>query len=203
MRRGLVSVVSVAVLAVAGCSDEGDDASERSGSSATVTLTVSDADVGFLQDMYAHHTQAVVLANLAAQHGEDTRVRSLALDIAVSQAGEQGQMLAMLRDRGEDLGARHREAMAWAGHPVPLAEMPGMVDPADLAAFQQLRGSELDEQFVELMVSHHEGGVVMAGHALGDGRGSVGVTDPAVVDLATQMRSTQQRELTELELLGG
>jgi uncharacterized protein (DUF305 family) len=77
-----------------------------------------------------------------------------------------------------------------------------MVDPADLAAFQQLRGAELDERFVELMVPHHEGGVEMVDHAV-DGVGATAVVDDAVVDLATQMRSTQQRELTELALLAG
>jgi uncharacterized protein (DUF305 family) len=92
--------------------------------------------------------------------------------------------------------------MGWAGHPVPVEEMPGMVDPAALGAAQQLRGQELDERFLEMMAAHHDGGVAMVGHAL-DGESGRVVSDPAVVDLATQMRSTQQRELTELALLAG
>ena len=45
----------------------------------------------------------------------------------------------------------------------------------------------------------------MAGHALDEEQeaGARAVTDEAVADLAIQMRSTQQRELTELALLAG
>jgi uncharacterized protein (DUF305 family) len=78
-----------------------------------------------------------------------------------------------------------------------------MIPADELAAAQQRRGADLDEAFLALMTTHHEGGVTMVGHALEGETGSGVVTDRAVADLATQMRSSQQRELTELALLGG
>lgn len=189
MRRLAVAAALAAMLVVQACSYATDDESK--------TLPSTDADIGFLQDMSDHHGQAVLMASFVARHGEDENVRGLAFDILASQSEERGRIAALLDDRGEGAGDPERDAMAWMGSPSSVTEMPGMVPTEDLAAFQNLDGAALDRRFLELMQTHHEGGVEMAEH------GRAEVEDPLIADLAGQMLVSQQEELTDIALLLG
>ena len=183
-------VTMVATLVVSACSYATDDANDA-------TLPATDADIGFLQDMADHHAQAVLMASFIARHGENEQVQGLAFDILASQSEERGRIAALLQDRGTGAGDPDRDAMAWMDMPVPVDAMPGMIPGDDLAAFQNLDGAALDRRFLELMQSHHEGGVEMAEH------GRAEAEDPRVADLAAQMLVSQQKELTDIALLLG
>jgi uncharacterized protein (DUF305 family) len=198
IRPAVVLLACLAATVGVACSaDDGGEDGRSPDAGPPDTLAATDADIGFLQDMFDHHGQAVLLGTVAARRGDDERVRSLGLEIAVAQAGERGEMQAMLRDRGAGPGSGDRLAMGWAHDPVPITEMPGMIPSGDLAAVQQLSGAELDRRFLELMIAHHEGGITMAEH------GRRHAADPVVVELAARMASDQQRELSELLQLAG
>jgi uncharacterized protein (DUF305 family) len=176
--------LAVAALAITGCG--GDDETDD-GATAT-TLEAGEAEVEFLQAMDHHHAQAVQLGTQTARFGADAAVRGLALDVAVSQAREQGQVQAMLVDRG-----------VVPGSVVPDGtEVHGMIPSDELAAAVQLRGAELDAAFLALMVPHHEGAVAMADALLA--RDDV---SPALRALAGAVATAQQEELAELQLLIG
>jgi uncharacterized protein (DUF305 family) len=130
------------------------------------------ADIGFCQDMVAHHEQAVLMATLAMDRATPA-VHDLAQSILVSQSGEIGVMRGWLQIWGAPLVAPR--PMAWmedsADQPpgvtqpamLPVnAPMPGMASPAELQQLWQARGESFDILFMQLMTRHHEGGLLMA-----------------------------------------
>lgn len=164
-------------------------------------------DAGFARDMQAHHAQAVELAVLVRDRSTDEEVRTVALDILLTQQNQIGQMAGWLSTWG--LPAAAPEApMAWMtdgehGHATAApgaadagyAAMPGWVSRADLARLTAADGTEADRLFLELMIPHHEGGVEMAEYAVERAR------RPQVVSLARNIVTSQERELTALHAM--
>jgi uncharacterized protein (DUF305 family) len=125
----------------------------------------SNVDVGFLQDMRAHHDQAVTMAFTYLEKPvaeQDPVLRSIAKTIIADQQFENGYMVGLLLDMGADPANETGQAMAWMDQPVPLERMPGMATEAQLDELQAATGPEADALFVELMAAHHEGGIHMA-----------------------------------------
>jgi uncharacterized protein (DUF305 family) len=131
------------------------------------------ADIGFCQDMVAHHEQAVLMATLAMDRATPA-VHALAQSILVSQSSEIGVMRGWLQLWGAPL-VSPTKPMAWMtdstdalrgltrpATPKAGAHMPGMASPADLQKLWQARGKPFDILFMQLMTRHHEGGVMMA-----------------------------------------
>jgi uncharacterized protein (DUF305 family) len=130
------------------------------------------ADIGFCQDMVAHHEQAVLMATLAMDRATPA-VHDLAQSILVSQSGEVGVMrgwlqlwgaplvspkpMAWMADSADQVHGVMHPAMPQAGAP-----MPGMASPAELQQLWQARGESFDILFMQLMTRHHEGGLMMA-----------------------------------------
>ena len=131
------------------------------------------ADIGFCQDMVAHHEQAVLMATLALDRATPA-VHDLAQSMLLSQSGEIGVMRGWLQLWGAPLVAP--KPMAWMagsssgqaqGVVSPFmsqgdASMPGMASPAELQKLWQARGKPFDILFMQLMTRHHEGGLMMA-----------------------------------------
>ncbi|KGM13393.1 DUF305 domain-containing protein [Cellulomonas bogoriensis] len=121
------------------------------------------AEAGFARDMDAHHDQAVQMATLVRDRSQDETIRSLALDMVLTQRQQQGQMFGWLASWG--LPPASTEIMAWMGdhHSVQgLSQMPGMATPEQLDALRQAEAVEAERIFLALMIPHHEGGVEMA-----------------------------------------
>jgi uncharacterized protein (DUF305 family) len=151
-------------------------------------------DVGFLQDMVAHHEQAIQLGLLGVANAEDPDVGHFAQESVVAQQWEIGYMTALLEDWGFDTGDPDRDAMTWMDMaPTSVEDMPGMASEEELAALRTASGAEADELFLQLMSRHHQGGVHMAEEA------AERANDPRVRDLAERMARNQQREIQEYE----
>ena len=143
-------------------------------------------DVGFLQDMAVHHTQAVQMAVWERSNTADPALRQLAFDIESTQNQQIGMMQGWLRLWGQSTEAAPGHHMAWMGMPAPT--MPGMASEDDLARFRSQTGPALDVAFLQLMLRHHRGGLsMMQEEAAG---GSV----PVVVALARSMVASQTAE---------
>jgi uncharacterized protein (DUF305 family) len=69
-----------------------------------------------------------------------------------------------------------------------MGSMMGMSE-EDMQALEEAPGPEAGDLFLELMIVHHEGAIVMAQDVLDDGR------HPDVLDLATQIISDQAAEI--------
>jgi uncharacterized protein (DUF305 family) len=122
-------------------------------------------DVGFAQDMAAHHQQAVTMAGYVRDNTTDRAVFTLAYDIETSQSLQMGDFRGWLDAWQEPLV--DQSPMAWMDHPLePGGLMTGMATPAEMSALQQMSGKALDIRFLQLMIRHHQGGVIMAKYAL-------------------------------------
>jgi uncharacterized protein (DUF305 family) len=113
------------------------------------------ADVRFMQGMIHHHAQALDMTELLSTRTSSEDMRKLALRIEVSQADEIKMMQHWLEVRGQTVPGRHAHHMAGA------ALMPGMLTAEEMGRLAEARGAEFDRLFLELMIRHHEGALVM------------------------------------------
>lgn len=175
--------------------------------SATGVPTPDAVDIGFARDMQVHHEQAVQMAMIEYRRAQDDVVRSLAYDIATTQAGQRGEMYDWLVQWGVPQSGR---LMSWmsdsSGHDhggasateADLRAAMGMATDAQVDALSAASGTEADCLFLELMIRHHEGALPMAREAI-DGASIPRVTQVAQTILTGQtaeldaMRSAQLR----------
>jgi uncharacterized protein (DUF305 family) len=156
----------------------------------------SDVDVGFLQDMSAHHRQAIDMSFIYLTRPDtDPRLRTVARSIIFEQSVEIGLMLQQLGLMGAPAVSDDDTAMSWMGHPVDPAEMPGMASQEQLDELAAATGADADAQFVELMTAHHQGGIDMAEAA------AAAAENSDVVRFAESTARNQQSEIVELEEL--
>ncbi|MBT2477013.1 DUF305 domain-containing protein [Streptomyces sp. ISL-94] len=137
------------------------------------------ADAGFARDMAVHHQQAVEMSFIVRDRTQDEAVRSLAYDIANTQANQRGMMLGWLDLWGLPKVVAGEPPMSWmgsedehAGHSghgehagpgaKPGALMPGMAGKEELAQLGSASGRDAEVLYLQLMTGHHQGGVAMA-----------------------------------------
>ncbi len=120
------------------------------------------ADVRFMSGMIDHHAQAILMAGWAPSHGASASVRALCERIVVGQRDEIALMQRWLRERGLPVpegNASHAHDMLGMDHPIAL--MPGMLTPTQLAQLDAARGPEFDRLFLTFMIQHHQGAITM------------------------------------------
>src|SRR5215510_12784098 len=115
----------------------------------------TDADVKFMQGMIHHHSQAIDMVELLYARTSSDDMKKLAKRIEVSQNDELGMMRRWLEARGQDVPGPHAHHMPGA----PL--MPGMLTPDEMAKLAAAKGPEFDKLFLEGMIKHHSGALVM------------------------------------------
>lgn len=152
----------------------------------------SEADVRFMQHMIAHHAQARVMTAMVPERTRRSEIRLIAERIDVSQADELKQMQSWLRTRGEAVPA----ADAHAGH----ATMPGMLSAAELARLAAARDAEFDRLFLESMIRHHEGAVVMVAELLATNGAA---RESATYRFASDVNADQRAEIARMRTLLG
>lgn len=155
------------------------------------TPSAASVDVGFLQDMTAHHSQAVEIAAVGAENATLPEVRAFAREALIFQQYEVGYMEALLEDWGYGTGDADRVAMRWMGMSSPVAGMPGMVPDERVRAARTRRGTDADGEYLRLMSDHHRGGLHMAEFAARHAK------DPRVRGLAERIRVQQTSELAD------
>lgn len=112
------------------------------------------ADTRFMQGMIAHHAQALEMTELLKTRTRSEDMKLLALRIELSQADEIEMMKEWLRRRGEPLPDPH-------AHHSHEGLMPGMLTPEEMQKLADASGPEFDRLFLESMIRHHEGALVM------------------------------------------
>lgn len=124
-------------------------------------------EIAFVQDMTAHHQQALLLTQRLAGDVDPT-VRMLAEQVADTQRTEIGMMLGWLTLARATV--TNPEPMAWmrtAGHDhgaagAESATMPGAVVQDELDQLAAAHGRDAEVLFLRLMQRHHLGAVLMA-----------------------------------------
>jgi len=143
-----LAVIALAAVA-AGC---GGDDTDNTGADSGNT-----ADAAFVADMTAHHQGAIEMARIAQKRAEHPEIKQLADDIVAAQEGEISTMKSLQADLPKPEGDDGHMGMS-------DAEMGMDMDPAMLED-----AKPFDRAFIDMMVPHHEGAVVMAKQLLKDG----------------------------------
>lgn len=121
-------------------------------------VTHTPADVRFMQGMIPHHAQALEMAALIRERTDHEGLHLLGRRIEISQRDEIAWMTRWLERRGE------MAPMVGTGHAHGLGEgelMPGMLSREEMDALAAARGSEFDRLFLEGMIKHHQGALMM------------------------------------------
>ena len=153
----------------------------------------SKVDVGFLTDMETHHNGAINMSFDYLDRSNDPVVKHFAQEIISSQSQELAAMNSYLnRAGGAAVAGDGSVAMAWMGHPVRPADMPGMPSKAERAQLDGSQGLAADDVFTHLMIRHHAGGIAMAEYAAQHGENA------GVRNLAATMARVQRTEIDEM-----
>jgi uncharacterized protein (DUF305 family) len=208
-RRALAGVAAVAAVAAAGAliagvlvgrylvPDEGGTAAAHPTAPAGEPSAV---DVGFTQDMATHHAQAIRMADVVRGRVRPD-VDAVAAHVFQSQVRESGVLQGWLQLWGAPPLPTGRP-MTWMrdhdgggerGDASP--PMPGMASQDEVNRLSELSGTELELSFLQLMVRHHEGGILMAQAAAK--RADV----QPVRSLAAAIALEQQQEITLMRQL--
>ncbi|MFB6616812.1 DUF305 domain-containing protein [Streptomyces sp. NPDC085524] len=181
----------------------GDD---RPAAPAAAVPGLRSPDAGFARDMAVHHQQAVEMSFVVRDRTQDEPVRTLAYDIANTQANQRGMLLGWLDLWGLPKVLADEPPMSWmggdghgghgdghSGHGAVQpggALMPGMATKEELAQLGAAQGRDAEVLYLQLMTDHHKGGVAMA-------QGCAKLcTTPVERELAQGMVDAQQAELT-------
>jgi uncharacterized protein (DUF305 family) len=149
--------------------------------------------------MATHHAQAVEMSLLIRDTTSDAALRTLAYDIIVTQSTQRGVFMGWLQAWGVPQTST-RPRMAWMpGHarsgPAAAGGAPlmhGMATDEEMGRLRDARGAEAEVLFLQLMIRHHEGGVVMARALEGLSRRG------EVLGMARSIDSTQRVEIAEM-----
>jgi uncharacterized protein (DUF305 family) len=159
---------------------------------------LSQADVEFMQGMIMHHQQAVEMTALIASHTGNKDLRLLGERISSSQSSEIKFMQRWLAARGEPISMAMpgMPDMDKSGHPMAL--MPGMLSPEQMAALRKANRAEFDHLFLTGMIQHHNGALIMV-KDLFDTAGAG--QDADLFNFATDADNTQRAEIKIMETM--
>lgn len=136
---------------------------------ATADDAHSAVDIGFCTDMTVHHIQALAMCQRVLGRDTGDPVQAAAAEVLQTQAIEIGMMRAWLADWGQST-AEPEMVMGWMGmndgEGMPAAMMPGFASDEEMRALGSASGIEQGRLWIELMRTHHLGGVDMAGAAI-------------------------------------
>jgi uncharacterized protein (DUF305 family) len=160
-------------------------------------------DVKFMQDMILHHAQAVEMAALVAGRTNTQAIRDISGRINASQADEIEFMQGWLRERGQEAPAAAAGHAGMAGmdhsqHGAAHTGMPGMATAEQMAALAAASGPDFDQQFLRLMIAHHEGAVKMVADLFAR---SGSAYDPVLFRFANDVTNEQQAEIDRMTAL--
>ena len=147
----------------------------------------NNADETFLMEMIAHHEQAIEMADMVLdKDGVDERVTELAQKIKVAQGPEIETMNGWLDDWGVVIADSGMEGMDHGG---------AMMSDDDMALLENATGADASRVFLELMIEHHQGAIVMAQLQLDNGE------NPDALELAQAIIDDQTAEIAVMQAL--
>lgn len=181
---GLLSAFLVVSLSLTGCSDADSNTensadelhlSDNHGASHSMEITDKQS---FALAMIPHHQQAVVISEYALSNSTDPEVLAIAEQIIAEQGPEIETMTPWLEGKQVDT-----EMM-----------MDGMLTKAQLTELETSQGSAFDKLYLQYVIMHHEGALVMAADA-------AALDDQELVDFANEIIRTQSAEIELLQEL--
>jgi uncharacterized protein (DUF305 family) len=186
-------------LAACGSDHSGSTSGGPQSPTSAATATGRAADVAFAQLMIPHHEQALDMARMAERQATSPDVKRLAAQIEAAQDPEIRTMKGWLSTWGapEQMpGATSTDGgMDHSGHDMGGMTSEGMMTAEDMAALESASGEAFDRTWLEMMIQHHEGAVVMAEQVLRT------TSDAEVRTLAEAVVTGQRAEIAEMQKL--
>ena len=151
----------------------------------------AELDLRFIDAMTPHHQGAVVMAKEAQQKSKRPEIKKLAADIIKAQDKEIAQLkqwrTAWYPKAPSTPMAWHQEmnhSMAMSEAQIKAMRMDMALGPAD---------ADFDKRFLDAMIPHHDGAVVMAQEALAKSK------RPEIQKLAQDIISSQETEIKQMQ----
>lgn len=171
--------------------------------SVEVATDTANAGVRFMRGMIPHHAQALEMSALVQSRASREAIRLLGERIERSQRDEIAAMERWLRARNLRIPevAHQGHHATHGGHEQAHAEhhpaMPGMLSHDQMMALRAARGPAFDRLFLELMIQHHEGALVM----VRDLFAAPGAHDAELFRLASDIDADQRAEIARMQSL--
>lgn len=161
----------------------------------TMDLGPKDAefDRRFIDGMTLHHQGAIAMAEAVLQNSQRPEMKQLAQNIIAAQRKEIEQMRQWRQAWYPEAGAGPIMYDAQMGHTMDMsAEMQAMMRMDDDLGKAD---DGFDRRFIERMIPHHEGALVMAKQALKNS------DRPEIQQIAKDILTTQQVEIEQMNQL--
>ena len=159
------------------------------GADPPATIKYTTADVKFMQGMIGHHAQALEMTALLPSRTAQDPMKLLARRIDVSQTDEIRMMQRWLEARGLEAPSVH------AHHVAGATLMPGMLTPEEMTRLAEAKGAVFDRLFLELMIKHHEGALVMVRTLFSE---SGAAQDSDIFAFASDVEADQSMEIERM-----
>jgi uncharacterized protein (DUF305 family) len=186
-----VATALVAALTLAGCTVNVQNRPEDApaATSPAAEAVFNDADVMFAQMMIPHHEQAIEMSDeLLEKDGVDEQVRDLAQQIKDAQQPEIDQM----KDWLDEWGADELDGTGGMGG-MDHGMGDGMMSDDDMDRLEEADGTDASRLFLEQMIVHHEGAIMMADIQVEDGE------NPDAVAMAEAISESQREEIAVMQ----
>jgi uncharacterized protein (DUF305 family) len=156
------------------------------------TVTATAVDIKFIQGMIGHHAQALEMTALLPSRTSRADMRLLARRIELSQADEISWMERWLEVRGQS------EPNSHSHHASGGNLMPGMLTADEMTRLAAATGNEFDRLFLESMIKHHEGALIMVNDLfMTEGAGQ----DTEIFAFASDVDADQRIEIDRMSAL--
>lgn len=142
-----------------------------------------DFDADYANAMIAHHQGAIDMAQVELSQGRDEKVKTIARNIVNKQTPEQQELRTFLQ-KYKASGMKHGEGALQQS----LDSMAGKM-------MKMTMNNSTDQDFVTMMVAHHEHGIAMDKLQVEHGM------DDALKAMAKKSIASQQKEIKELKAL--
>lgn len=143
----------------------------------------SDTDAAFIASMVPHHDSAIEMATIAQDRAQTPEIRALAADIIETQSTEIDAMNSI----SERLYGEPVDEVDAGSLGMSMSEMGMSMDASSLET-----AKPFDRAFIDMMVPHHQGAILMAEMELADG------TDAETRALAEDIIAAQSQEIREM-----
>jgi len=162
------------------------------GTASAATQSYNDVDAEFTRMMIPHHYQAIVMSELAPDRAADPELKSLA-DRILTEQGLEIQMMRGWQGRNglpvTDPETAYQDLLT---KPDMLEQM-GMATKEEMDRLASLSGADFDRLYLDLMIPHHDGAVIMLRDVILNG------SDQQLNQMAQDMMSTQKAQIAIMD----
>jgi uncharacterized protein (DUF305 family) len=142
-------------------------------------------DKDFASLMKIHHTGALEMARLQVARGTDPQVKEMAQKMIGEQQREISELDAFLSGNSQNSAGNEKNSAFYDRV---------MKDMKDMDMDDMDHSGSIDQQFVQLMIPHHQGAITMADQYL-----KSGAQDEKLKAVANTIKTDQQKEIQQMQ----